>query len=80
MLETGLIGLLAWISFWYKVGKRSVTSLLRDRNTVVPVLLFLFVLLKVAQGQILGSKLGLVIYAYILIIYVLRRPQLYGTN
>lgn len=61
---TGIIGLALYLSFLFLIWKKSL-QIYRIKNKMLPILLFVPILLMLVSGQILGVKLGWIIFAYI---------------
>lgn len=68
-LYTGLIGLTCWIIFWSGIFKKSILCYKYTRN-FMPILLLLPIIASILSGQILASKWGYMLYAYILSTYM----------
>jgi len=62
---TGIIGLLLYLTFFFQVVK-SVLTIKKLSNNILPLLLLIPVLGFLLSAQILTQKLGWIIYAYII--------------
>ena len=65
LLYTGILGLLLYLIFWYKVFACSILKF-RESADILPVLLLIPIAGCVLSGQILGAKWAFIIYAYII--------------
>lgn len=74
LMYTGLIGLILWFIFWWKIGKES-WILFRKKRLLMAGLMCIPMLACILSGQLLTAKWAYILYAYIMSeYYYFRNP------
>lgn len=75
LIYTGIIGLILWLIFWWKIGKES-WILFRETKLLMPVLMCIPMLACILSGQLLTAKWAYILYAYTMSEYYYYRFKL----
>ena len=74
LIYTGIIGLILWLIFWWKIGKES-WILFKEKRLLMVGLMCIPMLACILSGQLLTAKWAYILYAYIMSeYYYLRNP------
>ena len=75
LMYTGIIGLILWLIFWWKIGKES-WILFKEKRLLMAGLMCIPMLACILSGQLLTDKWAYILYAYIMSEYYYLRNSL----